>query len=47
MITNQQEPLYVNGDNVTYSDCFGAEHIPKKIEKFVGNKNTTENVLRI
>ena len=31
--------LYANGDNVTYLDSFGGEHIPKDIKKFVGNKN--------
>ena len=25
--------LYVNGDNLTYFDGFGAEHIPKDIKK--------------
>ena len=25
--------LYVNGDNVTYFDSFGVEHIPKEIKK--------------
>ena len=39
--------LYVNGDNgsasydATYFDSFGVEHIPKEVEKFIGNKNIT------
>ena len=39
--------LYVNGNNgsasydVIYFDSFGVEHIPKDIEKFIGNKNIT------
>ena len=39
--------LYVNGDNVTCFDNFGAEHIPKKIEEFIGKKNITTNIYRI
>ena len=31
--------LYLNGNNITYFDCFGVEHIPKEIEKFIVNKN--------
>ena len=44
--------LYVNGNNgsasydVIYFDSFGVEHIPKEIEKFIGNKNIT-NLYRI
>ena len=38
--------LYVNDNNVTYFDSFGVEHIPKEIEKFIGNKNIT-NIHRI
>ena len=34
-------------NNVTYFDSFGVEHIPKEIEKFIGNKNTQTNILRI
>ena len=29
--------LYVNTKNVTYSDSFGIEHVPK-IKKFIGKK---------
>ena len=32
--------LYVNGDNVTYFDSFGAEHIPKEFKNSIANKNT-------
>ena len=40
-------PLYVNAKNVTYFDSFGAEHIPKEIRKFIGNKNIITNIYRI
>ena len=36
----------MNGDNVTYFDSFGVEHIPNEITKFIGNKNIT-NIYRI
>ena len=39
--------LYENGDNVTYFDSFGVEHISKAIKKLIGNKNTTTNIDRI
>ena len=32
--------LHINGDNVTYFDSFGVELTPKKIKKYMGNKNT-------
>ena len=38
--------LYVNGDNIIYFDRFGVEHIPKEIEKFIGNKNIITNIYR-
>ena len=31
--------FYVLNNNVTYSDGFGVEHIPKEIKTFIGNKN--------
>ena len=37
--------FYVNGNNATYSDRFGVEHIAIKIKKFIRNKNTT-NIYR-
>ena len=36
----------MNGDNVTYLDGFGIEHIPKEIRMFIGNKNITANIFR-
>ena len=37
----------MNGDNVTYFDSFGVEHIPKEIKKFKGNKIITTNTFRV
>ena len=28
----------MNGENVTYFDSFGVEHIPKEIRKFIGKE---------
>ena len=39
--------LYVNAKNVTYFDCFGVEHIPQEIKKFIRNKNVIANICRI
>ena len=39
--------LYVNNNDVTYFDSFGVEHIPKKIKKFISNKNIKPNIFRI
>ena len=39
--------LYVNNEYVTYFDSFGVEHIPKEIEKLIGNKNIITNIYRI
>ena len=39
--------LYVNDNNVTYFDSIVAEHIPKEIKKFIGNKNMMTNIYRI
>ena len=39
--------LYVNAENVTHFDCFGVEHIPKEIRKFIGNKIVKRSVYRI
>ena len=38
--------LYVNDDNVTYFDSFAVEHVPKKIKKFIGNKNIIADICR-
>ena len=37
----------MNGDNETYFDSFRVEYIPKKIKKFIGNKNIIKNIYRI
>ena len=39
--------LYINSNDVTYFDSFGAEHIPKEIKAFVNNKNIKANIFRI
>ena len=39
--------LYVIGNKVIYFESFGAEHIPKEIKKFIGNKNIIINIYRI
>ena len=39
--------LYVDGNNIIYFDNFGDKHIPKEIEKFIGNKNIITNIHRI
>ena len=39
--------LYALNNNVTYFDSFGVEHIPKKIKKFIDNKNIITNIFRI
>ena len=43
-IGTHQIPLYALNDNVTYFDSFGAEHIPKEIKTFIGNKNIKTNI---
>ena len=37
----------VNGDNVTYSDSFRVEHIPKEIKEFIGNEGIAANIYGI
>ena len=39
--------LYINNKTIIYFDSFGAEHIPKEIMKFIGNKNIIKNIFRI
>ena len=39
--------LYANGNTKTNFDSFGVEYIPKKIKKFIGNKNIIINVYKI
>ena len=36
----------MNTKNVTYSDSFGIEHVPK-IKKFIGKKKIARNIYRI
>ena len=36
--------LYVNVNSVAYFDNFGVEHIPEKIKRFIGNKNTITSI---
>ena len=38
--------MYLNGHNVAYFDSFGVEHIPKEIEKFIGNRNIATSIFR-
>ena len=35
--------LYIKNKTVTYFDSFGVEHIPKEIQKFIGNKSIITN----
>ena len=37
----------MNAENVTYSESFVVEHIPKEIRKFIRNKNVKANIYRI
>ena len=39
--------LYVQNNDVTYFDSFGAEHIAEEIRTFIGNKNIKTNIFRI
>ena len=39
--------LYVNTENITYSDSFGVEHITQEIAKLIGKKNVKTNIYRI
>ena len=39
--------LYVNNKTVAYFVSFGVEHVPKEIEKFIGNKSIITNNFRI
>ena len=34
----------MNNSNATYFDSFGAEFIPKEIQKFTGSKNIAANI---
>ena len=37
----------MNGNNITYFDRFGVEHIPKEIKRFIGNKGIITNTYRM
>ena len=39
--------LYIQTNDVRYFDSFRAEHIPKEIRTFIGNKNMKTNTFRI
>ena len=36
----------MKANNIVYFDSFGVEHIPKEIQKLIGNKNIT-NIYRM
>ena len=36
-----------NDNDAVYFDSFGAEHVPKEINRFIGNKNMQKNIFRI
>ena len=38
--------LYVIAKVIIYFNSFGVEHLPKEIEKFIGNKNVLTNIYR-
>ena len=39
--------LYSSNIEIIYFDCFGVEHNPKEIKKFIGHKNIKTNIFRI
>ena len=39
--------LFVKTNEVIYFDSFGIEHIPKEINKFIGNSDIKSNIFRI
>ena len=39
--------LFVKPKYTVYFDSFGIEHIPKEINKFIGNNNIKSNICRI
>ena len=39
--------LFVKANRVIYFDSFGIEHIPKEINKFIGNNKMKSNIFRI
>ena len=36
--------MYVEDIEIIYFDSFGIEHVPKEIEKFIGQKNIKTNI---
>ena len=40
-------PYFVKKNEIIYFDSFGLEHIPKEIEKFIGNKKIKANIFRV
>ena len=38
--------LFVKPKYAVYFDSFGVEHIPKEINKFIGNNNSKSNIFR-
>ena len=46
-IGTHQVVLFVQNNDVNYFDSFGAEDIPKEIEKIISNKNIKTNIFRI
>ena len=39
--------FFVKTNEANYFDSFGIEHIPNKINKFIGNKNIKSNIFRL
>ena len=39
--------MYLQNNDVTYFDSFGAEHFPEEIKTFINNKNIKTNIFRI
>ena len=39
--------LFIKPKYTVYFDSFGAEHIPKNIKKFIGNKDIKANIFRL
>ena len=39
--------LFVKPKYTVYFDSFGVQHIPKEINKFIGNDNSKSNIFRI
>ena len=39
--------LFCKNNEIAYFHSFGAEHVPKETEEFIGHKNTKTNIFRI